>query len=207
MKKSNKNDITGDKLVSKKNSDAYRDNYDAIFRRGQVHGDRNFDTDGYTKDEKIANGVLGALFLLCALSISFDLAADQIKFKFKSPSFSGVGTSSHYLTIDSQEMSRKEALEAEIQALKDQAARDAENTTLARFIKNFESRVYAQLSRQLVDQLFGENPATEGTFELFDNLITWTSDGISITMTIFNEGTGETTTITIPIGDFGFPTG
>ena len=42
---------------------------------------------------------------------------------------------------------------------------------------------------------------------LFDNLITWTSDGISITMTIFNEATGETTTITIPIGDFGFPTG
>ena len=204
MKKSNKNDITGDRLVSKKNSDAYRDNYDSIFRRGQVHGDRNFDTDGYTKDEKIANGVLGALFLLCALSISFDLAADQIKFKFKSPSFSGVGTSSHYLTIDSQEMSRKDALEAEIKALEDAAKREAENTTLARFIKNFESRVYAQLSRQLVDQLFGENPAEEGSFELFDNLITWTSDGISITMTIFNEGTGETTTITIPIGDFGF---
>ena len=73
-----------------------------------------------------------------------------------------------------------------------------------RFIKNFESRIYAQLSRQLVDQLFGENPAEEGSFQLFDNLITWTSDGISITMTIFNESTGETTTITIPIGDFGF---
>jgi hypothetical protein len=56
----------------------------------------------------------------------------------------------------------------------------------------------------LVDQLFGENPAEEGSFQLFDNLITWTSDGISITMTIFNEATGETTTITIPIGDFGF---
>lgn len=133
------------------------------------------------------------------------LYADEIKFQFKSPSFSGVGTSSHYLTIDSQEMSRKEAIEAEIKALQDELERDAENTTLARFIKNFESRIYAQLSRQLVDQLFGENPATEGSFLLFDNLITWTSDGITITMTIFNEATGETTTITIPIGDFGFP--
>ena len=82
--------------------------------------------------------------------------------------------------------------------------REEENTTLARFLRNFESRIYAQLSRQLVDQLFGENPATEGSFTLFDNLITWTSDGISITLTIFNEATGETTTITIPIGDFGF---
>ena len=132
---------------------------------------------------------------------------DEIKFQFKNPSFSGVGTSSHYLTIDSQEMTRKDAIEAEIKALQEQLERDAENTTLARFIKNFESRIYAQLSRQLVDQLFGENPAEEGSFELFDNLITWSSDGISITMTIFNETTGETTTITIPIGDFGFPTG
>ena len=130
--------------------------------------------------------------------------ADEIKFQFKNPSFSGVGTSSHYLTIENQEFTRKEALRAEIQAMQDELERDAENTTLARFLKNFESRVYAQLSRQLVDQLFGENPATEGSFTLFDSVITWTTDGITITMTIFNETTGETTTITIPIGDFGF---
>ena len=158
-------------------------------------------------NNRVANSVIGALLFLCLIAITSELQADEIKFGFKNPSFSGVGTSSHYLTIDSQEMSRKEAIEAEIKALKEQLERDAENTTLARFIKNFESRVYAQLSRQLVDQLFGENPATSGSFMLFDNLITWTSDGISITMTIFNEATGETTTITIPIGDFGFPTG
>ena len=158
-------------------------------------------------NNRVANSVIGALLFLCLIAITSELNADEIKFGFKNPSFSGVGTSSHYLTIDSQEMSRKEAIEAEIKALKEQLERDAENTTLARFIKNFESRVYAQLSRQLVDQLFGENPAENGSFTLFDNLITWTSDGINITMTIFNETTGETTVITIPIGDFGFPTG
>ena len=93
--------------------------------------------------------------LLLGTIIGNQLQADEIKFGFKNPSFSGVGTSSHYLTIDSQEMSRKDALKAEIKALKDEAEREAENSTLARFIKNFESRVYAQLSRQLVDQLFG----------------------------------------------------
>ena len=155
-------------------------------------------------DNRIANGVVGALIALSLVAMTSSLQADEIKFGFKNPSFSGVGTSSHYLTIDSQEMSRKEAIAAEIKALKEAAEREEANSTLARFIKNFESRVYAQLSRQLVDQLFGENPAEEGTFQLFDNLITWTSDGISITMTIFNETTGETTTITIPIGDFGF---
>ena len=142
--------------------------------------------------------------LLAILIIASGVSADEIKFQFKSPSFSGIGTSSHYLTIENQEFSRKEALKAEIKAMQDALKREEENTTLARFIRNFESRIYAQLSRQLVDQLFGENPATEGSFTLFDNLITWTSDGISITLTIFNEATGETTTITIPIGDFGF---
>ena len=95
--------------------------------------------------------------------LALGVHADEIKHKFKSPSFSGVGTSSHYLTIDSQEISKKDAVKAEIKALADAAKREEENTTLARFIKNFESRVYAQLSRQLVDQLFGENPATEGS--------------------------------------------
>jgi len=142
--------------------------------------------------------------ILIFLCLGLYVQSDEIKFKFKSPSFSGVGTSQHYLTIDEQEYTRKEALKAEIKALQDELERDAENTTLARFLRNFESRVYAQLSRQLVDQLFGENPSEDGSFTLFDNLITWTTDGITITMNIFNETTGETTTITIPIGDFGF---
>ena len=144
-------------------------------------------------------GLIGISLILSSI-----LVADEIKFQFKNPSFSGVGTSSHYLTIENQEFTRKQALEAEIKALKEAAERDAENTTLARFIKNFESRIYAQLSRQLVDQLFGENPAEEGSFTLFENLISWYSDGINIVLTIFNEATGETTEITIPIGDFGF---
>ena len=156
--------------------------------------------DDYYKDKYKRMGCV--IYLLPILILP--ILADEMKFQFKSPAFSGINTSSHYLTIENQEYTRREALEAEIQALQDELERDAENTTLARFLKNFESRVYAQLSRQLVEQLFGENPADEGSFTLFDNLITWTTDGTNITMTIFNETTGETTTITIPIGDFGF---
>ena len=154
-------------------------------------------TYSYYKNKK------GCAFMLLPL-LAIPLMADEIKFQFKSPSFSGIGTSAHYLTIENQEYTRKEALEAEIQALKDELERDAENTTLARFIRNFESSIYAQLSRQLVEQLFGENPASEGSFTLFDNIITWTSDGTYITLTIYNEADGTTTEITIPIGDFGF---
>ncbi len=155
-------------------------------------------------NNRVSNAVVGTLLAISLCLITFPILSDEIKHEFKSPSFSGIGTSSHYLTIENQEFSRKEALRLEIKAMQEALEREEENTTLARFLRNFESRIYAQLSRQLVDQLFGENPATEGSFTLFDNLITWTSDGISITLTIFNEATGETTTITIPIGDFGF---
>ena len=132
-----------------------------------------------------------------------NLVADEISFRFKSPSFSGVNSSSHYLTIDSQESSRKQALKDEIEAYQDELARDADNTTLARFIRNLESRIYAQLSRQMVEQLFGETPQKSGKLELEGNTIEYIVENETITLTITDE-TGGTTNITVPIGDFTF---
>lgn len=129
--------------------------------------------------------------------------ADEMVFKFKSPSFSGIGTSAHYLTIENQEFSRKLTIKEEIEALQEQIERDKENTTLARFIRNLESRIYAQLSRQLVENLFGETPSTEGTITLEGNQIAYVSDGDFITLTITDE-TGGVTTISLPIGNFTF---
>ena len=129
--------------------------------------------------------------------------ADEMVFKFKSPSFSGIGTSAHYLTIENQEFSRKLTIKEEIEALQEQIERDKENTTLARFIRNLESRIYAQLSRQLVENLFGETPSTEGTITLEGNQIAYVSDGDFITLTITDETAGVTT-ISLPIGNFTF---
>ena len=138
------------------------------------------------------------------LFITFGVYGDEIKFKFKSPSFNGVGTSSHYLTIENQEFNRKEAIEAEIEALKQAAEDEENNSTLARFIRNLESRIYAQISRQIVENLFGENPSESWSFSLAGNTVEYTTDGEFITLTITNEETGEVTTITMPIGDFSF---
>ena len=120
------------------------------------------------------------------LLIAVPLFADEIVHKFKSPSFSGIGTSAHYLTIENQEFNRKEAIKAEIKAYKEQLEREAENTTLARFIRNLESRIYAQLSRQLVDALFGEDPSTSGILELMGNTIEYSvsEDGTMKTLKI-----------------------
>ena len=142
-----------------------------------------------------------ALFLVLLTSYGY---ADEIMFKFKSPAFSGINTSSHYLTVDSQEASRKQAVKDEIKAYQDELTRDAQNTTLARFIRNLESRVYAQLSRQMVEQLFGETPQKSGKLELEGNIIEYTVENDEfITLTITDELGGQTS-ITVPIGSFTF---
>ena len=132
-----------------------------------------------------------------------NIKADTITFKFKSPSFNGVGTSSHYLTIENQEFSRKLTIKEEIKALQEEIEREKENSTLARFMRNLESRVYAELSWQLVNNLFGETPQSSGTITLEGNTIEYTSDGVTLTLKI-TEADGTVTEITIPIGTFTF---
>ncbi len=106
-------------------------------------------------------------FLIVAIILSLgNVSADEMLFKFKNPSFSGNAASSHYLTIENQQFNRDKAIKEEIQAYKEELARDSNNTTLARFIRNLESRIYAELSRQLVDNMFGETKSESGSFTL-----------------------------------------
>jgi hypothetical protein len=135
--------------------------------------------------------------------IGQSLKADEMVHKFKSPSFSGIGTSAHYLTIENQQFNRKMTIKQEIKALQDEIERDKENTTLARFIRNLESRIYAQLSRQLVENLFGETASTSGTLELEGNTIEYNVVNEIITLDI-TDADGNTTTISLPIGSFTF---
>lgn len=127
----------------------------------------------------------------------------ELTFQFKSPAFSGIGYSSHVQTIENTENSRREAIEAaRLQAAKDAAAA-ANNTNLQKFLNNFESRVYAQLSTQLINNLFGENPQNSGTVTIEGNTIQYvkTPDMISLTVT---DPNGNITQVQIPIGSFNF---
>ena len=169
-------------------------------------------TKGKTKKEKMQEEIVKtkiavwALFIGAILFIGVvaqNLASDEIVHKFKSPSFSGIATSSHYLTIENQQYNRKLTIKEEIKALQDEIEREKENSTLARFMRNLESRVYAELSRQLVNNLFGETPQSSGTITLEGNTIEYTSDGTTLTLTI-TEQDGTITTIVIPIGTFTF---
>ena len=145
--------------------------------------------------------MFGLMFLVFWMNSK--LFADEMVHQFKNPSFSGIGTSAHYLTIENQEFNRKMSIKEELKALQEQIKRDKENTTLARFIRNLESRIYAQLSRQLVENLFGETPSDSGTLTLEGNTIDYSVEDGIITLKI-TDSDGNETIISLPIGSFTF---
>jgi hypothetical protein len=145
-------------------------------------------------------GIILGLLVMSPLAL-----ADQLTHRFKNPSFSGVGTGAHYLTIENQERTRREQIKDDVEQALREAEREAENSTLAKFLRNLESRIYSQISRQLVDQMFGNEEGAEyGVFTIEGNTVTYErmfgEDGIEIIrMTIVAED-GSTTTIDIPVG-------
>ena len=145
----------------------------------------------------------GFFVFITALLTSSDLSyAGELIYQFKNPSFSGVGASSHWLTIENQEYTRKAAIQAAIDAnLKAQALADS-NSILNRFINNLQSRIYSQIAQQLTQNLFS-SPSASGTFSLEGNTIQYTNTGDSIVLNITDD-TGAVTNITIPVGGFNF---
>ena len=146
---------------------------------------------------------LSYYLIIILLGATATVSGDEIVQEFKSPSFSGIGTSSHYLTIDEQEKSRRDEIAEDIESALKDAEREADNTTLAKFLRNLESRVYSQLSRDIAESLFdSEKGGTGGQIELEGSTIKFVNDGINITLTVIDEN-GTITEIIIPVGIFG----
>jgi len=143
-----------------------------------------------------------SITLYCGIFLASAFSAD-LTHTWKSPAFSGQGYSAHVLTIENQEFSRKQALQEKKEAAERQAIRDAANTNLSKFMKNVESRIYAQLSKQLVDSMFGEDAGTSGTVTFEGTTISYVKSTDTVELTIVSPD-GSSTVITVPIGDFTF---
>jgi hypothetical protein len=154
--------------------------------------------------------VLVVTFTLTLLTTSI-LASDLVH-EFKNPAFSGNGYSNHVLSVDQLQSQRKKDNEADAKSEKAAAERAEKNTTINKFIANVESRIYANLSKQLVDNMFGTSCdssvttcPTSGTSEIEGATIYWVKDNTTevITLTI-TDANGTVTTMSVPIGDFVF---
>jgi len=155
--------------------------------------------------------------LVVAFTLSFlntSILADQLDFNFKNPAFSGNGYSNHVLSVDQLQSQRKKDNEADAKSEKAAAAaeRAEKNTVINKFIANVESRIYANLSKQLVDNMFGTSCdsstttcPTSGTSNIEGATIYWVKDTTTeiITLTITDEN-GNVTSMSVPIGDFVF---
>ena len=153
--------------------------------------------------------------VLVVLFIPFlntSMLASELEFGFKNPAFSGDGYSSHVLSVDQLQEQRKNKNEDDAKSAKAAAERAEKNKTINKFITNVESRIYANLSKQLVDNMFGTSCdsstttcPTSGTAEVEGAQIYWVKDTSTeiITLTI-TDVDGTTTTMSVPLGDFKF---
>ena len=161
--------------------------------------------------------VLFGAVLLWILGWAFDntiknLEASELDFQFGNPAFSGNGYGTHVLSVDQLQHQRKKEQEDKAKSAASAALRAENNTTIAKFVKNVESRIYANLSKQLVDNMFGVSCdsetttcATSGTADVEGSTLYWVKDTTTgnITLTITDEN-GAVTTMTVPVGDFVF---
>lgn len=143
-----------------------------------------------------------------AIFLPFAAAATPLPdYTFKSPAFNGIGYSSHVLTIENQEFTRhaqviKDAL-AQIAA--DAAAK--QNTNVAKFLNNLESRIYAQISQNLATSMFsGSNGQSSGSMNFEGNTIGWYKNLNGDIVMNVTDTVGSQTSVTIPLGQFQFPT-
>ena len=148
-------------------------------------------------------------FFYVLLVGSNTLTASEIVYQFSSPSFSGTGYSSHVLSIEQLQHNRKNEAKDDAKSAAAAATRAENNTTIAKFIKNVESRIYANLSKQLVDNMFGTSCTgtcpTSGTATVEGSTIYWVKDTSTeiITLTI-TDPSGTVSTLSVPVGDFIF---
>jgi len=158
--------------------------------------------------------------ILCTLFvISTTIIAGDLTYSFSNPSFSGEGYSSHVLSIEQLQFQRKQGVLDDATAAAKAAERAAKNTTLAKFVTNVESRIFANLSKQMVDNMFGTNctPSdenvdddvecpTSGSATLPDgSTVYWIKDETAETITLtVTDAAGGITQLIVPVGDFKF---
>ena len=143
--------------------------------------------------------LLGAAVFLCAWWVD-TVYGSPLVFQFNSPSFSGIGQSSHYLTVENLETSRKNTIEAEKKAEERRLQNELNNTVIEIFRKNLETLFYSTLATQIIDNIFGvkDDQQNAGSTIIDGYKIVWTStneydDDDGITVKITNIATGEVT--------------
>ena len=157
-------------------------------------------------EERFALIASAVMLIILGVGMWGYASASPIVFGFNSPSFNGVGQSSHYLTIENLEKSRKDAIIAKAEAEERRLENELKNTAIEIFRKNLETLFYTNLANQILDNIFGEDTdqQNDGQTVIGGYKVVWTStddpdDVVGVTVKITNNTTGEV------LYEYGFP--
>ena len=148
-----------------------------------------------------------SVIFLSVIALCFSASASELSFEFGNPSFSGSNKSTHYLTIENIEKTRKDAIEAQKKADAKTLQDELNSTAVAKFQANLEARFYTALAKQITDNVFGSDGLQQdsGTYtDTAGNIITWATvtsgSNAGVTVSV-QEPDGTTTSYTLPYQD------
>ena len=124
------------------------------------------------------NKIMLGIALVAILLLIWSVAqASPFVFNFNSPSFSGIGQSSHYLTIENLEKSRRDAIIAKAEAEERRLENELKNTAIEIFRKNLETLFYSTLATQIIDNVFGtkDDQQNDGETLIDGYKVVWSS--------------------------------
>jgi hypothetical protein len=138
------------------------------------------------------------------------LRAAELTHHFNSPSFSGIGYSSHVLTIYQLEQQQKEKNKAESAAISAEALRIEANKPQNKFKANLESKIYNEIATKVSQSLFNgacsqDTGSCGNIANLAGNSVEWTVNGGMITIKITNlTDPSQDLTMTMPVATFSY---
>jgi hypothetical protein len=142
--------------------------------------------------------------------VSYGANSAELTHHFNSPAFSGLGYSSHVLTIYQLEQQQKEKNKAESAALKAEAERAEANKPQNKFKANLESKIYNEIATKISQSLFNgtcsqDTGSCGNIANLGGNSVEWTVNGGMITIRITNlSDPSQDLVMTMPVATFSY---
>jgi len=148
--------------------------------------------------------------LLALLAVCTITQSSELVHNFNSPAFSGLGYSSHVLTIYQLEQQQKDKNRAEAAAGSAEALRIEANKPQNKFKANLESKIYNEIATKVSQSLFNgtcsqDTGSCGNIANLAGNSVEWTVDSGMITIRVTNlTDPSQDLTMTMPVATFSY---
>jgi curli production assembly/transport component CsgF len=134
---------------------------------------------------------LKVVLLLVFLSSAGSVLAQQLTFSFVNPSFGGNPLNASWLLQSAQVQSDYKQ--------KESATTSSSDSELDEFAKNLNNQILYSLSNAIIQKQFGtDNKLKEGVYNIGKYRINIGSGTGGVTVTIFDNSTGNQTQVTVP---------